>query len=68
MMSRASTPPIRQSLDFRQSAAASTKLQQGPRRDEKNQIPAMIALLMLGLDVRGACDAGQACPVLCSRQ
>src|SRR5262249_25835807 len=44
----------RQPLDFRQSAAASTKLQQGPRRDEKNQIPAMIALLMLGLDVRGA--------------
>jgi len=28
----------------------------------------MIALLMLGLDVRGACDAAQACPVLCSRQ
>ena len=42
------------SLDFRQSAAASTKLQQGSRRDEKNQIPAMIALLMLGRDVRGA--------------
>jgi len=28
----------------------------------------MTALLMLGRDVRGAWDAGQACPVLCSCQ
>src|SRR4029450_9522095 len=28
----------------------------------------MTAMLMLGLDVRGALDAGQVCPVLCSRQ
>jgi hypothetical protein len=28
----------------------------------------MPALLMLDRDVRGACDAGQACPVLSSRQ
>jgi hypothetical protein len=29
---------IRESPDSRQSAAASTKIQQGPRRDEKDQI------------------------------
>src|SRR5215831_2517738 len=39
-----------------------------PGGTTKTRLPAMTALLMLGRDVRGACDAGQACPVLCSRQ
>src|SRR5438132_4872686 len=39
-----------------------------PGGTKKTRLPAMPATLMLGRDVRGASDAGQACPVLCSRQ
>src|SRR4029453_2233181 len=39
-----------------------------PGGTKKTGRPAMTALLMLGRDVRGASDAGQACPVLCSRE
>ena len=39
-----------------------------PGGTKKTRLPAMPATLMLGRDVRGASDAGQGCPVLCSRQ